>query len=55
MVSDWVYDSRLTRSIHTDAAYVLWYLDAVAGADSLLRELGKEPELTPIVVKPAKN
>jgi hypothetical protein len=46
MVSDWVYDDQLTRSIHTDAAYVLWYLDAVAGADALLRELGKEPELS---------
>ena len=47
MVSDWVYDTKLTRSIHTHASYVLWYLDAVAGADELLRELGKEPELTP--------
>ena len=44
MVSDWVYDERLTRSIHTDVSYVLWYLDAVAGAHDLLRELGKEPE-----------
>jgi hypothetical protein len=25
-------------------SYVLWYLDAVAGATGLLRELGKEPE-----------
>jgi len=48
MVSDWVYDEQLTRSIHTDSAYILWYLDAVAGADGLLRELGKEPELSTV-------
>ncbi len=40
MASDWLFDPAMTRSIHVDARYVLWYLDKVAGAQSLLRELG---------------
>lgn len=48
MAADWVFDDRITRSIHTDAAYVLWYLDAVAGADGLLTELGLKPALATV-------
>lgn len=48
MAADWVFDPRVTRSIHTDIGYILWYLDAVAGAAPLLRELGREPEFTAI-------
>ena len=44
IASDWLFDPDMTRTIHTDVAYILWYLDAVAHADALLRELGKEPE-----------
>lgn len=40
MASDWVFTPSLSRSIHVDIRYVLWVLDAVAGADSLLQELG---------------
>jgi hypothetical protein len=42
MSGDWLFEERLTRSIHTDSSYVLWYLDAVEGATSLLKELGFE-------------
>lgn len=45
MATDWMFEESLTRSIHTDVAYILWYLDAVAGADALLRELGKQPAI----------
>lgn len=43
VASDWVFDAPRTRSIHVDIRYVLYYLDAVAGADALLGELGVEP------------
>jgi len=43
MATDWMFEEALTRSIHTDVAYILWYLDAVAGADALLEELGHKP------------
>jgi hypothetical protein len=45
MASDWVFDEATTRSIHTNVSYILWYLDAVAGADALLTELGISPAL----------
>lgn len=45
MATDWMFEESVTRSIHTDVAYILWYLDAVAGADPLLRELGHTPAL----------
>ena len=40
MASDWVFTPSISRSIHVDIRYVLWVLDAVAGADALLQELG---------------
>ena len=43
MASDWLFMPEVTRSIHVDVRYVLWVLDAVAGADALLRELGVTP------------
>jgi hypothetical protein len=45
IASDWVYDEAHNRSIHADIRYVLYYLDAVANADALVRELGVEPAL----------
>lgn len=41
MATDWLYEEAITRSIHTDASFVLWYLDAVAGERALLDELGQ--------------
>lgn len=45
MASDWVFMPEITRSIHVDLRYVEWVMDAVDGADSLLREMGKRPAL----------
>lgn len=38
--SDFVVDPGITRSIHVDAVYMLWVMDAVDGAHNLLREMG---------------
>jgi hypothetical protein len=38
--SDFVVDPGITRSIHVDAVYMLWVMDAVDGAYNLLREMG---------------
>ncbi len=45
IASDWVFDTKVARTIHVDARYVLWYLDAVAQADGLVTELGQTPSL----------
>lgn len=45
IASDWVFDAPRTRTIHVDIRYLLYYLDAVAGADALLAELGVTPAL----------
>jgi hypothetical protein len=38
--SDFVVDPNITRSIHVDAVYMLWVMDAVDGAHNLLKEMG---------------
>jgi hypothetical protein len=43
--SDFLFTPAITRSIHVDAQYMLWVLDAVDGADDLIRELGAEPKV----------
>jgi hypothetical protein len=43
--SDFVVDPKLTRSIHVDAMYMLWVMDAVDKADNLLQEMGVTPKL----------
>ncbi|MEZ4296131.1 MAG: S46 family peptidase [Polyangiaceae bacterium] len=43
VASDWMFLPETTRSIHVDARYILWILDAVAGAKELLTELGQTP------------
>ncbi|MGH9458310.1 MAG: S46 family peptidase [Thermoanaerobaculia bacterium] len=45
MGSDYVFDEELQRAIHVDARYMLWVMDAIDGADDLLREMGVEPRL----------
>ncbi|HEY3820342.1 MAG TPA: S46 family peptidase [Polyangiaceae bacterium] len=45
MASDWVFMPSVTRSIHVDIRYVEWVMDAVGGADALLKELGKTPAI----------
>jgi hypothetical protein len=37
--SDFVVDPNITRSIHVDAVYMLWMMDAVDGAHNLLQEM----------------
>jgi len=43
--SDFLFTPAVTRSIHVDAQYMLWVMDAVDGADALIRELGAEPKV----------
>jgi hypothetical protein len=43
IASDWFFDPEVARTIHVDVRYVLWYLDVVAKADALVRELGRTP------------
>jgi hypothetical protein len=45
MASDWLFIPDITRSIHVDIRYVLWVMDAVDGADTLLTEMGVEPSI----------
>jgi hypothetical protein len=42
--SDFIVDPKVTRSIHVDAVYMLWMMDAVDGAHNLLREMGITPK-----------
>jgi len=37
--NDFIFDPAITRSIHVDAVYMLWVMDAVDGAHNLLREM----------------
>ncbi len=37
--SGWVYNPKLTRSIHVDSRYMLWLMQEVDGADNLLKEM----------------
>jgi len=39
MGSDYLFNAELTRSIHVDARYMLWVMDAVDGAHNLMREM----------------
>jgi hypothetical protein len=45
MASDWVFMPAITRAIHVDIRYMLWVMDAVDGADTLLREMGVTPTM----------
>jgi len=43
--SDYMVEEDITRTISVDSRYMLWVMDAVDGADNLLREMGVEPKL----------
>jgi hypothetical protein len=45
MGSDWLFAPDITRSIHVDIRYVQWIMDAVDGADHLLKEMGVSPSI----------
>ncbi len=40
VVSDYLFDESVVRSIHVDAVYMRWVMDAVDRAHHLLREMG---------------
>lgn len=40
VASDWMFQPEINRTIHVDARYMRWIMDAVDGADHLLREMG---------------
>ncbi|HEX2123048.1 MAG TPA: S46 family peptidase [Thermoanaerobaculia bacterium] len=42
--ADFLFNPADTRSIHVDAQYMLWVMDAVDGAHELMRELGATPK-----------
>lgn len=43
--SDFLFNPAMTRSIHVDIQYMLWVMDAVDGADHLIREMGLEAKI----------
>jgi hypothetical protein len=42
--SDYMVEQDITRTIHVDSRYMLWVMDAVDGAQNLLREMGITPQ-----------
>ncbi|MCL9998485.1 MAG: S46 family peptidase [Erythrobacter sp.] len=40
VVSDWMYDPAINRTIHVDSRFMLWTMDKVDGATRLLEEMG---------------
>jgi hypothetical protein len=45
VASDVVFNPATTRTIHVDARYMLWHMDAIDQADHLLTEMGVKPSL----------
>lgn len=45
MASDWLFMPAVTRTIHVDLRYMMWVMDAVAGADHVLKEMGATPAI----------
>jgi hypothetical protein len=42
--SDYMVEEDITRTIHVDSRYMLWVMDAVDGAQNLLKEMGITPQ-----------
>ena len=40
VVSDWMYDPKINRTIHVDSRFMLWTMEKVDGAGRLLKEMG---------------
>ena len=40
VVSDWMYDPKINRTIHVDSRFMLWTMEKVDGATRLLEEMG---------------
>ncbi|AUX48562.1 hypothetical protein SOCE26_101000 [Sorangium cellulosum] len=45
MASDWLFMPSITRTIHVDLRYMAWVMDAVSGADAVLKEMGGTPTI----------
>ncbi len=45
IASDWLFIPEVTRSIHCDIRFTLWLMDAVDGADHLVKEMGLTPSV----------
>jgi V8-like Glu-specific endopeptidase len=45
LASEVVFNPKTTRTIQVDARYMIWTMDAVDGADHLLKEMGVQPAL----------
>ena len=45
VASDVVFNGETTRTIHCDARFMLWMMDAIDGADHLVKEMGIQPQL----------
>ena len=45
LASEVVFNPKNTRTIQVDARYMVWTMDAVDGADHLLKEMGIQPKL----------
>ena len=41
--SDWDFDPGITRTIHVDSRYMLWVMEIVDGADTLVKEMTLAP------------
>ncbi|MDE0488184.1 MAG: S46 family peptidase, partial [Gammaproteobacteria bacterium] len=37
--SDWDFDPDITRTIHVDTRYMLWVMEKIDGAESLIDEM----------------
>ena len=44
VVSDWMYDPAINRTIHVDSRFMLWTMEKVDGAQRLLKEMGVASE-----------
>jgi hypothetical protein len=44
VVSDWMYDPAINRTIHVDSRFMLWTMEKVDGATRLLAEMGVASE-----------
>ncbi|ODS93620.1 MAG: peptidase S46 family protein [Erythrobacter sp. SCN 62-14] len=44
VVSDWMYDPAINRTIHVDSRFMLWTMEKVDGAQHLLAEMGVAAE-----------
>jgi hypothetical protein len=45
VASDVLFNGQTSRTIHVDARYMIWMMDAVDGADHLVKEMGLTPAL----------